>query len=394
MWWRRLFVGLAVVVAAFGLTGRALGGAALPVAPAQQAQELPEPQPPEESGTAAADSTLTWSVRPTPSAEEPERPNYAYDLAPGATVRDSIRVRNFGTEALPLAIYASDALTTATGVLDLLPAGEEPTDVGAWTVLDATNVEVPPQGFVDVQFTLVVPADAEPGDHTGGIVTSYRTPSEDESGQPVVLDRRLGSRIHVRVDGELVPRLEVSDVEVSYSGTANPLGTGTLHVDYVVTNVGNVRLGAAPTVVVPGRLGFPGREVALDRMPELLPGNSLGFTVDVPAVWPTVRTTAEVVLDPVPTREGDDFGSDVPTATASVSTWSVPWSQVGAVLVVVGVPLWVWRSRRRRRRREAALVQQVERTTAIVTEAVQTALAAQRAGAEEAETGKVYDNVS
>jgi len=351
-----------------GLAGAPAGAAGAPASPAALVTSVQD-----------GDSTLTWSVRPTPTEEEPERPNFAYDLDPGARVEDSLRVRNFGTEPLSLAVYASDALTTSTGALDLLPAGEAPTGVGAWIVLDTAAIEVPPQDFVDVPFTIVVPAGAESGDHTGGVVTSFRSPGLDASGQAVVVDRRLGSRVQVRVGGELRPELSVTEIAVSFTGTANPLETGDLRVTYTVANTGNVRLGAQQRLVVPGRLGLPGRELILEPMPELLPDNSLRFSVDVPAVWPTFRTTATVELRPVPTRAGDVFDPAPLLAAGSTATWSMPWSQLAIVLGVAGIVLWLLHGRRRRRSREAAATREVARTAAIVQEAVRAVLAAQDA---------------
>jgi hypothetical protein len=328
----------------------------------------------QESEGTAEETTLTWSVRPTPSESEPDRPNFSYDVSPGATITDSLRIRNFGTELLPLAVYASDALTTATGAIDLLPAGEQPVDVGAWTAMGASTVDVLPGEFVDVPFTVVVPADAEAGDHTGGIVTSYRAPGTDDEGRTVMVDRRLGSRMYVRVDGELRPELSVSDVDVSYDGTLNPLGTGTVDVAYTVTNTGNVRLGAGQTITVPGRLGMPGSEVVLEDMGELLPGSSLSFTTTVAHVWPTVRATAEVALVPIPTRAGDVFDA-APVASASASTWAIPWTGVAVVVVLLLVASWVWSRIRRRRRRAEAREDDATRTAVIVQEAVRAALA-------------------
>lgn len=334
------------------------------------AQETDEPT--EQEGT--ADGTLTWSVRPTPTDEQPDRPNFSYDVEPDDVIQDSIRVRNFGTEPLPLEIYASDAITTDSGAIDLLPAGEEPTAVGRWIVLSAAQIEVPAQSFVDVPFAMAVPAGAESGDHVGGIVTSYRSRATS-GGQQVVLDRRLGSRVQVRVGGELEPMLEISDVAIGYDGTFNPFGTGTLHVSYTVTNVGNVRLGAEQAVSVPGRFGFPGREATVDPMPELLPGSSLTYALDIHDVWPTMRTKATLELTPVPTRPGDAFG-DPPIASTSESVWSVPWGQQAIVLLVVGVPLWAIWSRRRRERRQQAMLQQAVQTAVAIQEAMQAAAAA------------------
>lgn len=332
-------------------------------------------------GTAGPDEAdaLTWSVRPTPTEDEPDRSNFSFDLEPGATVHDSVRVRNYGTEPLPLAVYASDAVTTASGGLDLLPAGEVPTDIGSWIVLDTSTIEIPPQGYVDVPFTMVVPRQAESGDHVGGIVTSSRAPATNSDGQAVVVDRRLGNRVQVRVEGELRPALAVADVDVGYTGTVNPVGAGRLRVRYTVTNTGNVRAGASQRIVVPGRFGFPGREVQLGDMGELLPGDSLDFDVEVPDVWGTLRTEARVELQPTATRAGDVFAADTAGATAAASSWSVPWTLLLLIAVLALTPVWRRWARARRARQDQERIQQAVQTAVLVQEAVQAALAARTA---------------
>ncbi|XVU28540.1 WxL protein peptidoglycan domain-containing protein [Actinoplanes sp. CA-054009] len=292
-------------------------------------------------GAAASADTLTWSVRPTPIAGQPDRPNFTYDLRPGQTVKDSIRVRNYGDEPLSLSVYASDALTTSSGALDLLPAGAEPVDVGKWITLERRNIEVPAQKFVDVPFAMTVPGKAESGDHTGGIVTSYV--SRETEGRAVTVDRRLGTRMYVRVSGPLQPQLDVSGLTMSYAGNLNPFGPGRLRVTYTVTNTGNVRMGAEQVVTT----SFPGGETTLPPMPELLPGDKLTFRAEVGGVWPTVRTKAEVRLRMVPTRPGDVF--DAPVVAVGGSAWTPPLPQLVVLLtVVLTLVLARWRRRRRR----------------------------------------------
>ncbi|MFF5076204.1 WxL protein peptidoglycan domain-containing protein [Actinoplanes sp. NPDC000266] len=292
-------------------------------------------------GAAASADTLTWSVRPTPATGKPDRPNFVYDLKPGQTISDSIRVRNYGDKPLSLSVYASDALTTSSGALDLLPAGTKPTDVGKWVVLKQQKIEVPAQKFVDVPFTMTVPDKAESGDHTGGLVTSYV--SLDNHDRAVTVDRRLGTRMYVRVSGPLMPQLDVSAPKLSYAGNLNPFGPGKLHVTYTVTNTGNVRMGAEQVVAT----SFPGGETSLPPMPELLPGDKLTFSADVDGVWPTFRTKAEVRLKMVPTRQGDVF--DVPVVAVDASAWTLPFPQLAVVLIGVLTLVFVlWRRRSRR----------------------------------------------
>src|SRR5690606_16479013 len=44
------------------------------------------------------DSTLTWSVRPVPTTDEPDRPNFAFTVEPGTTLHDVIRVTNYADQ--------------------------------------------------------------------------------------------------------------------------------------------------------------------------------------------------------------------------------------------------------------------------------------------------------
>lgn len=324
----------------------------------------------QEAPSATPDQNLTWSVRPVPTDTDPERPNYVYDVEAGVTIRDAIRIRNYGNTPLPLVIYASDGRTTPTGALDLLPAGAQSVGVGLWITFEHNQVVVPEQGHIDVPFTIAVPAIAEAGDHTGGVVTSLISPVVD-AAQPVVVDRRLGSRVHVRVAGDLVPGLAVDELEAVYTPNPNPFAPGSLAVTYTVTNIGNVRVGAAQRLTAAGWLGLPGREATLEPMPELLPGNSLTFTVTLDGVWPTFKTPTTISLTPVPAREGDTFTG--PVAEASTEVTTVPWPQLAVLLVVVGIPLWIRIGKVRRLRREQESVRQAVQTALAVQEALKAA---------------------
>jgi hypothetical protein len=322
----------------------AVAGALLVAAPASYADESPAPAP-------TPKDAVTWGTGPTDNDVGTGRPNFSYEAQPGGTLRDSIDVINRSDRALQLTIYASDAFTTSSGVLDLLPADQEPVGVGTWIALDDDALRVPAGTTVSVPFTLTVPENATPGDHTGGIVTSLVT--EETDGQ-VSVDRRIGSRVLVRVAGELRPQLSVTDVQASYDGTVSPVSPGTAHVTYTVTNTGNVRLAAHQTVTAAGPFGLLGSSVTPADLPELLPGSSRTLTADVDGVWPTVRITADVALQPYVTNA--ELAVDAATATGASALWAIPWGQL---LVLAVVALLVWGALLLRRRRRAAVEAQV-----------------------------------
>ncbi|WP_018681375.1 WxL protein peptidoglycan domain-containing protein [Actinokineospora enzanensis] len=277
----------------------------------------------------AAAQNVTWGVRPVDSALGTDRPNFAYSVAPGAALGDALLVSNHEQRALTFAVYAADAFTTSSGRLDLKPAGEAPADAGAWVRFDTPTVTVPAGQTVAVPFTVTVPADATPGDHSGGVVTSLRV----ESGSGITVDRRLGSRMHLRVAGVLTPSVEVRGLTVNYDGTPNPVGKGTTSVGYTIVNTGNTRLTATHGVRIEGPFGWFATDAAVEPLPELLPGESVTRKAAVGSV-PAGRLSAAVtVTAAVP------GGAALPVVTSSAAAVAIPWSVVVCLLLLVCLAL-------------------------------------------------------
>lgn len=276
---------------------------------------------------ATSDTTVTWGVRP--GAREPhaaDRPNFAYTAAPGTTVADSLVVTNHGDTDTTLRVYAADAFTTGQGVLDLRRPDDRATGVGAWTVLDVPEVVVPAGGTVEVPFTVTVPEDAEPGDHAGGVVTSLVSTRADGVG----VDRRLGSRLHLRVEGPLAPGVALEGTQAVHHGDVAPTD-GSVDVGVDVVNTGNVRVAGPATVTVAGPFGLGAREVQVD-VPELLPGERTTVAVDVADVPALGVLTATVRYAPVVVVDG----SQASPAVASTTVVAVPWAVLAVLLLVVG----------------------------------------------------------
>ncbi|QFU99772.1 hypothetical protein KDY119_03308 [Luteimicrobium xylanilyticum] len=287
---------------------------------------------------AASSGTVSWGLAPAAKAPKADvsggnRANYAYAAKPGATVTDAVVVTNHSAEALDLRVYAADAFTTSSGQLDLLAAGEKSADLGAWTTVAKPSVHVPAHGSTTVRFTVRVPKDATPGDHSAGVVTSL---AQRAAGSTVTVDRRLALRMHLRVAGTLAPAMTVSDVQVTAGTSANPAASVPVTVRYRVTNTGNARIVPTGTVAVSGPFGWA--KVALpDDAPEVLPGSSVVRTVSVPGVRPLGRASAEVDVHAVAVGVG---GGATASASGDASTWAVPWAAlVVVVLVVLGAVL-------------------------------------------------------
>jgi hypothetical protein len=312
------------------------------------------------AGTAvAADDDVAWAVRTASNKFGEDRQNYRYTLNPGGTVRDGLVVVNHGKKPIDLAVYAADGFTTEGGQLDLLTQDAKSIGVGAWVHADRDRVRIQPGKSVTVPFRLTLPENATPGDHLGGIITSL---TQAGAGAGVNVDRRLALRIQLRAGGDLNPALTVGGPNVSFDGTANPLGKSDATVDYTIRNNGNAILSAKQKVAVTGPFGRLEVDAAdIPDVPELLPGEEWRVSVPVHGVRPSVRLAGTVTLTPVMT---DAAGSVSPLDEIETTghAWAIPWALLVLLVVVIGlVVLGVVVVRRRReqaRLREEARVQE------------------------------------
>lgn len=288
---------------------------------------------------------VTFGIQPATERGPDSRARLNYIAEPGSVIKDFVAVTNVSDTPLNLRVYAADAFNTPTGGFDLLAFGQSSTDVGAWTVPTSDSVAVPGRSTELVPFTLSVPGNASPGDHTAGIVASLVSEQVDTAGNRIMVDKRVGTRIYLRIPGDLRPELEIDNLTSTYHQTYNPVGRGRATVTYTVRNTGNLRLGGLQEVQL--RLPWGSTKDGLSRstLPELLPGNAVTVTSEVDAVPPAGWETATVRVEPL--APPGDLYPIVRVAVASDTFTAVPWALL-ALLVLIGIAVLGWRVRRRR----------------------------------------------
>ena len=297
---------------------------------------------------------VSFGIVPALANGEAARSNFTVAATPGGVAFDHVVALNFSTVPLSLQIYATDAIETSSGGFSLLPAGITPTGAGAWVSIPAqfATVLVPAKnskgpGRVLIPLTIHVPFKAAPGDHVGGIVVSLQTRGTNATGQNVVLDQRVGTRVFIQVSGALSPKLTLRDLHSSYVGSLDPVGRGHVDVSYVLTNSGNVDLAVRQSVSVTGLLGSK-RSVNLPEVALLLPGASIPERAAVAGVWPQLLAHEVVTAKPVVLATGQ--GTPALTATASVWLWTIPWPLV-ILVILVAVAVYLYRRKRSNRSR-------------------------------------------
>ncbi|PJJ70798.1 hypothetical protein CLV46_0325 [Diaminobutyricimonas aerilata] len=306
--------------------------------------------PPGHPATTTESTETTWAFQPSTGGVPDGRVSLRHRLDPGATVTDALALTNYSAQSVAFDVFASDGVVTEGGSFDILPEGEESTGAGEWVTfgrLDGARprdgggitVEVPGRTVLAVPVEVRVPEDASPGDHPAGIVAELSRSSED-----VDLTSRVGVRLHLRVTGDVVARLEVRDTQVSFEPSWNPFAPGTATVRFSVANSGNVRLGAESTVTAAGPFGAAPATASTEQR-EVLPGQHAAVTVRMP-VWPLLASWGDIDI-----RAGvvgdDDLDVEPEGDTASFVASTVPWPTLLYLVVLAGLLLALRLSRRR-----------------------------------------------
>jgi hypothetical protein len=286
--------------------------------------------------------TESWTLAPASSATEVgNRPNLSYTIEPGETVEDAVTVYNLGNVPLIFNVYPTDAFNNDDGTFSVLPGDKKPSDVGTWFKLDQGLISVPPGKQTTIPFTIKVPRDATPGDHVGAVLASSSTKGTGDNGETITLDRRTGTRLFVRVAGDLRPELAITNMESDYDQAVNSFD-GTTTVTFRVENRGNVRMNGSPIVEVGGPLGALSKTVKLPELSELLPGEHADLSVQVTGVPALMANSTKVSITPK-----SDGLTTPPTSSASTTQFAPPITLMLLFLVAVLVVLAL-RQRNRR----------------------------------------------
>lgn len=280
----------------------------------------------------------SWALAPAGAgdgSQAGDRANLTYEMAPGTVVTDRVTLFNLSNVPLTFELYAADARNNDDGAFTPASPDEEQTGVGAWVRLPTESLTLEPGTQADFDIVVNVPPDARPGDHAGVILASNDARGTSPDGRIITLDRSTGTRVYVRVDGELRPELAVVGLGSDYTPEINPLD-GSAEVTYRIENRGNVRLAGTHQVSVGGPFGLLTEKGPERELPELLPGESVEFTETVDGAAATGLAFTKVDLEPL-TIDGteDDVRADDRSSTALAPPVFLIALVVAAVLALV-----------------------------------------------------------
>ncbi len=281
------------------------------------------------------DGPTTWGIAPADAADADGRGAIEHLLEPGEQLTEHVLVRNLGDQPITLDLYTADA-TLDGSVFDLLTDDEASSGVGVWATPDTDQVALGPRERKIVAIQIDVPRTAEPGDHAGGIVAVLRP--EEGADDALLVERRVGTRIYLRVIGPVTPELSVDVTDIDYQHPWLPFAPGKGSASLSIRNTGNIRLAgqvSSDVVALAGlSLGASGPIV----IPELLPRTSLEVTVEFDRLAPLGPLTVSATVDPL-TSGGQELGDSVPPGTGQATVWAVPWSTLALLVLLAAIAI-------------------------------------------------------
>lgn len=225
----------------------------------------------------AADAPATTFVA-RPADGSPTAPQggwFLFRAEPGAELAGQMALRNDGDGSLSLRLAAVDATTAQRGGVEYGLPEPPPDEVGAWIELSRDAVTLPRGGSVEIPFTVRVPADAEPGDHLGGL--AVWAPDEADTGSGgsgfapgVTVETRQVVAVQLDLPGPAPQSLEIQGTRA----VARPDGP---YIEVLIANTGRRLAKATGTLTVDGEMVAEG--FAVDT---IVPGTSVAF----PIRWP------------------------------------------------------------------------------------------------------------
>lgn len=143
-------------------------------------------------------------IMPQPTPAEPSRSWFVYTLKPGETKSDTAIINNNSEKSVTVAVEGLDAINTSDGGFTLIESTAQNQDLGNWVKLSANTIQIPAGDSAKVNFSLTVPNNASPGQHSGAIVIYEKSASSPDG---IGLRLRVGARIYVTVPGTVTRKL-------------------------------------------------------------------------------------------------------------------------------------------------------------------------------------------
>jgi len=247
--------------------------------------------------------------------------NFEVNANPGDVMSNIVRIYNDTDADMPVSMGVQDFVAAGEkGEVLIKEGGNATYGLENWVTLNPQTFTIPPNSSQLIEFTIRVPANAEPGGHYASVLASI---SGSVSGTGTGVAQKVGSLLLLNVAGDVVENLGVSDFEAP---TFSEYGPESLSARF--SNDGTVHLKPRGFVLVKNMFGA---EVAKVDLPQLnvLPQSTR--KVDIPLKLGNQFGRYEATLAAI-------YGASNEPISAVTVYWVIPYKLLavyGGILLVL-----------------------------------------------------------
>lgn len=169
---------------------------------------------------------------------------FRYYQYPGQIIKDTLEVRNIGSEKETVKLYATDADVNLAGSFTPKMENEVQKGLGLWTTLSEKEIELGPNESREINIEIQIPQSIAPGQYFGSIINeevleeSCNTTNADGKKVnclgDIQIKTRTGNRIYLTIPGEIKHDISLKNLVWKISSQKKILFT------FNITNNGNV----------------------------------------------------------------------------------------------------------------------------------------------------------
>lgn len=180
-----------------------------------------------------------------PANPRPNNPRtnsiFVYEIKPGASVKDAIKVVNNTDKKKTIKIYPVDSQHSSDGAFACAQAADKQTAAGTWIKLAKASVTLEPMSNEIVPFTLQLPETIDVGEHNGCIAIQDDRPPKEIGTNGIALSFRSAVRVAVTVPGDI-------HANVNFLRIDSALTKDMLRLSPVLKNDGNISVDTTLSV--------------------------------------------------------------------------------------------------------------------------------------------------
>lgn len=264
------------------------------------------------------------------------------NFEPGKTYHQQIKLNNPTQNIITVYPVARNFTASGeTGTPTIESPDSNPTyDLASWITFSQPKIVLTSDQEAEFNYTITVPATAEPGGHYASVLFASQPPTPDKNSTQVALASMVGSLILGTVAGDIVEKAEVREFSTNNLIYFKPKADFVLRI----ANLGNVHFKPTGEIQVKNF----GRSVSnLDINPtkgNILPSSvrrfeNLTFTGKW---WSVGKFSANLSAT---------YGAKNLPLTSTVTFWIIPYWLIGAIAAIILIII-IWLIRRRRKGRK------------------------------------------